>query len=372
MHIAFVTHGSFDSHATLKRATGMATPLLEAGHEVTVLMQDSEANREKIMLECPEASVCWYPAGLNAFKERRYKQDFLNKLQPNLIWICAVGLRNWVFRPKKNTIMLADHSELFSHVGYNRLRRIFYWFVEWGHVAYFDGHVCASRYLEQFYKHRLRPFGKSDRVHYSPYAYHPGTMRIDLPGSKKLKRRFQERKPIVYMGSFWENYGFWDMLYAFRDLAQKRKDFVAVFIGRGPEKEKGIEWIQANDLEDVIHVEGYVAEEDLPAYFTVAYAFLSPLRDTIQDKARCPSKLFMYLPFKRPIITCRIGEAEELLGRQGYYFDPGNIESLTKKLDIVLNLSAEIKIADPQLHTYETRTGRFLKWYQKFFNPELQ
>ena len=130
MHIAFVTHGSFDTHATLKRATGMATPLLEAGHEVTLLMQDSKANREKVILECPEVSVCWYSKGLSSFKERRQKQDFLNKLKPDLVWICAVGLRNWMTRPMKGCIMLADHSELFSHVGGNRFRKIIYWFVK--------------------------------------------------------------------------------------------------------------------------------------------------------------------------------------------------------------------------------------------------
>ena len=364
MHIAFVTHGSFDKHATLKRATGMATPLLNAGYRVTILIEDSTVNREKVMLECPKVDVCWHLAGLSPFKERKHKQDSLKRLKPDLVWICAVGLRNWMFRPKQSSVMLADHSELFSHVGRNRLRRIFYWFVEWGHLICFDVHVCASRYLEKFYRQRLKILSKSNRAHYSPYAYNPSTMCTDVPNSKKLQQRWRERKAILYMGSFWKNYGFWEMLYAFKNLAKQRDDFVAVFAGNGPEKENGIDWIKANGLEDVIHIEGYVPEENLPAYFTAAFAFLSPLQDTVQDKARCPSKLFMYLPYRKPIITCKIGEAKEIFGSSGNYFIPSNIDSLTNVLDQVLNSTNSSKSITPEKHTYDARTSAFWDWYK--------
>lgn len=364
MHIAFVTHGSFDKHATLKRATGMATPLLDAGHKVTILIEDSAANREKVMLECSNAEVCWHPGGLSPLKERKLKQDALTQLQPDLVWICAVGLRNWMFRPKQGCVILADHSELFSSIDSGILRKAFYWSAEWVHLFSFDAHVCASRYLEKLYKRRLKLFGKRNKVHYSPYAYHPETMRAEDANPRVLLQRWKNRKAILYMGSFWENYGFWDMLHAFKNLVDQRDDFVAVFIGRGPEKEKGINWIKANKLNDTIHFEGYVAEEDLPSYFTATYAFLSPLRDTVQDKARCPSKLFMYLPYNKPVITCAIGEARELFGKKGHYFIPGSIDSLTDTLKQVLDSANGSSTVAPEEHTYKARVDAFLDWYE--------
>jgi len=370
MHIVFVTHGSYDKHATLKRATGMAWPLMDAGHETTILMQDSVVNREKVMLECPQAKICWHPEGLSAFEERKSKQDAIRQLQPDLVWICAVGLRNWMFRPKHNSVMLADHSELFSSMNSGCFRKLFDWVTEWMHLVSFDVHVGASRYLEQFYKRRLILFGKSSRVHYSPYAYHPDTMHTDVQGAEKLQQGWQSRKAIMYLGGFWENYGFWDMLHAFENLAQQRDDFVAVFAGSGPEKEKGIEWIKAQGLEDIIHIEGYVAEDDLPAYFTAAYAFLSPLRDTIQDKARCPSKLFMYLPYNKPVITCAIGEAGELFGSHGNYFTPGSVESLTNVLKKVLDSTDNSSSVAPLEHTYKARVEAFLRWYEATVNDK--
>ena len=66
MRIAFVTFGNFDGHATLKRATGMAGPLIAQGHEVVLLLEDCEINREKVELECPSAEVVWHVRGRSA------------------------------------------------------------------------------------------------------------------------------------------------------------------------------------------------------------------------------------------------------------------------------------------------------------------
>lgn len=363
MKIAFVTFGNFDGHATLKRATGMASPLIEAGHEVTLLLEDCSVNREKAAMECPEAHVVWHSRGSNAWSERSEKQRSLNQLKPDLVWICGVGPRNWVSRPSKDCFLLADHSELFSQVGESVLRRKFYSLLEWGYCFSFDGHVCASRYLERYYKKRLGRLKKSTRVHYSPYAFHPSVIAPYSTGVAKLHERWSGRKALVYMGSFWENYGFWDMLDVFKELSREREDFVAILAGRGPEKDRGIEWVKENGLEDVIRIEGYVAEEELSAYFTAAHAFISPLRDTVQDWARCPSKLFMYLPFGKPVITCRIGEAKELFGEKGVYYTAGDRKSLKAAIVQVLENSESFELPDYNAHTYAARTKSFLAWY---------
>ena len=130
MRIAFVTFGCFDSHATLKRATGMAAPLLEKGHEVYLLLEDAPINREKAALECPEAEVIWHRSESSAFAERSQKQKTVNEIRPDVVWICGVGLRNWVRKPARHTIMLADHSELYSQVSSSAIRRVIYGLLE--------------------------------------------------------------------------------------------------------------------------------------------------------------------------------------------------------------------------------------------------
>lgn len=366
--IAFVTFGNFDGHATLKRATGMAGPLIEAGHEVHLLLEESSINREKVTMECPEAIVHWHQRGSSPWSERKCKLATLDQLKPDLVWICGVGLRNWMRKSCKSSIVLADHSELYSEVTEGRIRRYVYSVLEWGYCFAFDGHVCASRYLEAFFRKRLKLLGKEPaNVFYSPYAYHPDVIRKDPEGVAAVQARFPGKKLILYMGSFWENYGFWDMLEAFRRLSDKRSDFIALFAGRGPEKGRGLAWVAENDLGNSIVIEGYVPEERLSSYFGATHAFLSPLRDTVQDWARCPSKLYMYLPFNKPVITCPIGEAKELFGEGGAYYSPGDVDGLVQIIDDVLDRDWQDAGADPLVHTYHARTASFLEWYNRSF-----
>ena len=273
------------------------------------------------------------------------------------------GLRNWIRPSHRGCIVLADHSELYSAVASDPFRKVWYRLLEWGYCFAFDGHICASRYLERFYSNRLRRLRKADRVHYSPYAFHPDVIGEVSEGCPLLER-FRGKKVILYMGSFWENYGFWDMMRAFRKVSETRADFVAVFVGRGPEEERGIAWVREHGLEDSIVIEGYVAEEHLSQYFMIADGFLSPLRDTVQDWARCPSKLFMYLPFGKPIVTCAIGEAKEIFGSTGLYYSPGSVEELSSRIITVLDGEGQDCAVNPDKHTYAFRTNAFLEWYE--------
>lgn len=369
MVIVFVTFGDFNGHATLKRATGMSAPLISSGHEVHILLEDSPSNREKVSMECPTAVIHWHIRERSPWAEWKIKQRTLNQLNPDTVWICGVGLRNWMRRPTPDSILLADHSELYSAVATGFLRRAFYGLLEWGYCFYFDGQICASRYLEAFYLRRLKSLKKKDTpIHYSPYAFHPDVISPNSEAAAAVQGRFPQKKLILYMGSFWENYGFWDMLEAFRRLSLTRSDFVALFAGRGPEQERGESWVRENGLSDKIVIEGYVPEEQLSAYFTAAHAFLSPLRDTIQDWARCPSKLYMYLPFNKPVITCPIGEAKELFGEQGMYYKPGDINGLTEVIERVLDENNPEGSTNPQDHTYAARTKDFLDWYKSTFS----
>src|SRR5690606_34808483 len=99
------------------------------------------------------------------------------------------------------------------------------------------------------------------------------------------------------------------------------KNFKFLFMGKGVELENGIKFVDTYGIGDEVEFLGYVDEDKLSSYFSIANAFVSPLNNTIQDIARCPSKIYMYLPFKKPIITSKIGEPHEIFKEEGLYFD---------------------------------------------------
>lgn len=362
MHICFVTFGNFKGHSTLKRATGMAGPLQQLGHKVTLLLENSLDNIEKVKLECPDTAVIWHKRAKWFGPERAEKQRAIQQLNPDVVWICGVGFRNWITHKGHQAVIIADHSELYSAVESAYFKRQIYRIIEQLYLYAFDGHICASKYLFNHYSQSLQPRGQGNRVHHSPYAYHESDLE-PLP-----QQTPKDKKIILYLGSFWKNYGFWDMLYAIQLVTQKRSDIKAILIGRGPEAQSGREWIQNNELTDYIQFPGYVDDHDLGTYLSQADVFLSPMRDTVQDWARCPSKQYLYLPFRKPIVTAKIGESAAVFGDNGCYYEPQNVHSMAEAIIKALDHPEKYPPPDPQKHTFKARAKLFIDWYTSSFH----
>ena len=91
------------------------------------------------------------------------------------------------------------------------------------------------------------------------------------------------------------------------------------------------------------------------------------MNDTVQDWARCPSKLYMYLPYQKPIVTCKIGEPYEVLKNEGDYYTPSDPGSMAQTMEKLIE-SRKTKInIDPIEHSWETRTKQFDQWIKNTF-----
>ena len=306
--------------------------------------------------------------------DRAERLALVRSADPDVVWICGLGIRNWVkFRNSdKSPVCMMDHVELFSGIPrMNRLRRIWDAFTEWRSLMTFDAHICASRYLENLFNRRLRWLLKKSPTFYYPYAYGKQLVSVDISLSRELSTRYEGKKVLLYMGSFYENYGCLDMLEAVKRLAVERDDFVFAMIGSGPIKEQCKFLSDTRTLKLRADVFGYIPEAELPAWFNRAHAFVCPLRDTIQDWARCPSKLYMYLPFKKPIVTSPIGEALELLKEDGFFYKPGDLDQLKDALSRALDTEDWEPTVDPLLHTWESRADAWLEWMQSSY-PKLK
>ncbi|MCH8540764.1 MAG: glycosyltransferase family 4 protein [Opitutales bacterium] len=362
MKICFINSLSYSQNPSLKRATGMAPALADLGYSVSIVLEGSEENKKKIQEDCPDIEAIFYPPGLSRNSERNWKNHILQKISPDLVYICTVNRRNWVKQPSPKAKIIAEHNELQSVIKNKGLRRYLDLLFEWGHLLSFDAHLLASRYLQKVYDKRLRCLGLKSPTLYQPFAFGENNEKIQVELLTSLKGKYPADKTFLYMGSFWENYGFWDMLKAFQKLAKSAKDFQFLLSGKGPEKERGMQWVEENGLQEQIRFLGYLPDAELATYFAFADAFLCPLRDTAQDKARCPSKLFMYIPFQKPIITCKIGEAWELLREKGTYYSPGNSDDLYERLLEFVNNPLPTLGIDLGKHTWKARALEFDHW----------
>jgi glycosyltransferase involved in cell wall biosynthesis len=212
--------------------------------------------------------------------------------------------------------------------------------------------------------------GKKPPILYSPYAYNNEILLQPPFLLDSLKSKYAGRKVLLYMGTLTANYGLFDMLGSMEVLRKSRQDFVLLVMGEGRHKQQAVDHIAKNHLGDFVHLLGHVPEDHLASYFRLADAFLCPLQNTVQDWARCPSKLFMFLPFRKPIVTCRIGEAAELLQNDGFYFEPGNIQTLSIALERALLSAASgwQPSWNEHDHSWSARADQFLKWMKINWN----
>lgn len=373
MKICFVAHGDIEKVATVKRATGLANPLMDAGHQVGMVIEEAEGNRVRTAVECPDADIMYYRPG-SVREEVDQKKQFIEEYDPDVLWVCSIGARQWVtpLLRRKGRIYLIQHSELPSSIrNYSRLKRLRELMLEWSTLFWFDGHLCVSRHLENVFNKRARRALRRTPVLYSPDAYSPHVLLKPGEQTEEIRQRYPGRKIVLYMGTLAANYGIFDMLAAVEKLKATRQDFVLLVLGgSGRHREQAAKHIEDHGLGDMVHMLGYVPEADLASYFQATHTFLSPLRDSIQDKARCPSKLFMYAPFGRPVVTCKIGEAYGLFGDEGWYYEAGNVDGLIAKLNEALDFEGNLPNAErlAQAHSWKARADDFLEWYEQHFS----
>lgn len=359
--ICFVTTGDIKNNASSKRALGLANPLMRIGWEVSILMEDTEENHHRVNLECDSQIQVYYFQKGGILKERRSKNALIKKINPSYIYLCAFVVRNIVgiFHKSKK---LVEHSELQSKIkDCPLLKKRITSFLELYSIFYADGILNASVYLQDFFKRRAIFLSKNIPMLHFPYAYSPDICKIAKSEETIVEKQEKDRF-IVYLGSLTVNYGAMTMVKAFEILKKKQSHLKLLLLGKGVEYTRILNFIKEHQLYDTIYPMGYVEEENMFKYFSMADAFILPMHDTIQDWARCPSKLYMYLPYQKPIITCKIGEPYYLLKDKGLYFDVGDETSLAQTILDLYNSNNWTLTINSNDHNWEKRAKVLSNW----------
>lgn len=100
-------------------------------------------------------------------------------------------------------------------------------------------------------------------------------LRIFNPKVPKLKK-FQDKKiNILFLGRIEERKGLIYLLKAFKILKNKFSDIRLIVVGEGPLKKECQDWVNENQLTDVLF-EGFVKEEIIPSYYNSCDIYVSP------------------------------------------------------------------------------------------------
>lgn len=364
--ICFITTGDIAMIATAKRALGLADHLADLGWTVSILMLDVKENHHRVSLECSDRIDVRYFSQDSAFKEREYKEELLKSINPDVIYYCSFVARNIVGR-KSHAVKIIEHSELQSKFQETKnLRLLYYYATEFYSIIFADGILNASHYLQKVYKKRASMMFRSNipmRVY--PYAYNKKVCYYD---NRLLKSKRKGEVWFVFMGSLTENYGAFTMLKAFEKVTRLNKDVKLFLLGKGHDYNRVLDYIVKHELENNIIAPGYIKEEDISTFFSAADAFLLPLNNTIQDIARCPSKLYMYLAYNKPIITCKVGEPYKELGEKGLYYEPSDPQSLAQTISCLIHKGKfTLELENPEIYEWKQRAIELDAWINNNF-----
>lgn len=366
-HICFITTGDIKSIATSKRALGMANPLFHNGWKVSIIMEDTEENRYRAELECNSNINLYFFKKGSVFNEIKQKNNIINQIKPDFLYICAFVTRN-IVGIKSKAKKIVEHSELQSGIpdikGVHKIRALFN---EYLSIIYSDFILNASQYLQSYFSNKCKRLGFKNKPNfYFPYAYSTTIIQnrtIDF--NNKENQSYKDKTIFVFLGTVTRNYGIFTILDATKELSKTHQDFKVLILGKGRHYNEALAYINNEKLNDIVEMPGYIKEEDISYYFSLASSFISPMNDTIQDWARCPSKLYMYLPYNKPIITCKIGEPFEVLQDAGMYYSTGNATELAQQMENVIKNKIPQKKCNASLHTWEYRTNQFINWINK-------
>jgi glycosyltransferase involved in cell wall biosynthesis len=182
-------------------------------------------------------------------------------------------------------------------------------------------HFCSTKKLQEELYRRLKISAR-----YSPHA-------IYLPDYGPSKNPYRNRT-AVYLGNL---YPLWDhdiVFKAAKILSSQPVSWDVAVIGTGPEQELWERYIIEHNVRNVKML-GRKTGEQLWSHLKHAQLLLFPIRKTLSNLTRCPSKTYAYAQTGRPVLTCDVGEVSELLGRKGIYVEANEIAFAEKMREIM-------------------------------------
>jgi glycosyltransferase involved in cell wall biosynthesis len=365
MRIAFVGTANPEINASQVRLYHLARQMVEAGHRVTLVVPNDPINTHFPAIQGVGVELRLFPNS-SALAETFAKWRRVHSTTFDTVHVVGIGLRSLqpIGRPLRQPFYVQDYDEAMTQLaGLSFKTRAYYRIVEGLTRLRAHGIVVASRHLERLVR-RLRPdLGK--RLLYLPVGYDPSFEGASQPLSRQLNTIVGDRPVLTWVGSFYPGYGIPELLELATTLAKRGRRFLLMLVGDGPRIDAARRSVALLGLNAHVSLPGRVTLSDLQAYLRISDVFLLPFPDTPQNLYRCPTKLFQYIAYDRPIVTNRVGEVAEALGDAGFYYALRNSESMADACEDAIARSPGYRNPNLARSVHWTeRARRYQQWLE--------
>ena len=319
IRVLFVTTGTLSTNGSIQRAIHMAKASSERGIEPRILLLDTAQNRElaerfqvKDLVRWVQGRAPWH------YLTWRYELawcDVLHLIAPTLAG-SVLGLLARVY----GCVVVSDWDELYlsqNEGGVARLRRRL---LHLSATGVTNAYVFASRALQEWYRSQN---GKKQNS-YIPYGLWPpvaAATSVASPGGW-----------VFYLGSYHRVFraDLDELITLARLLAPT--PFGMMLAGRGQELPRIESKLRQILPAQRLKICGFVRDVDETLRDPAIRLCFLPLEDNMQNRCRCPNKMFHYALGRKMILTNRVGEAAELMGDCAVYYHFGDEHSMQSAL----------------------------------------
>jgi glycosyltransferase involved in cell wall biosynthesis len=305
-HHCFLTLGDLDRNASFVRLREFGNALADRGHRVSYVIDDYKYNHEKLQLH-PRAEKHFVPDPRKP-SQVTARRRVLKQLRPDYVHFLNPSIKSYLALVGTGLKFFCDWDEWPARRPHPFARGLM--------ERYLD-HWCRTRSVIRpvASKYLVGEFARlGNDAAYIPYAAY---LQPHADGPSPFAQ-----PTVVYVGNFYPAYDHDLIFEAARILKVERGETPAIAVlGGGPDFEKWQAFVRRHDLQNV-HLPGYLTGDALWRHMRHARANLFPIRETLLNLARCPSKTFAYMQARRPVIACPVGEVKECLGDQGMFVPP--------------------------------------------------
>lgn len=304
MHYCFLSTGTWAGNASFVRLREFGHELSKRGHAVSYVIDEMESNRADLKLPA-NANIAWVPRGTK--HEMPERRRAVKKLSPDFVHVLNPYIKAYLALAGTSQPVVGDWDEWPSRRPHRFGKKQVEMYLDRWLRKRSKRLIVCSRYLQNEFK---KVFNLDTA--YIPYATY---LEPKQDGESPFTR-----PTAVYMGNIYPAYDHDLIIEAGAILQQQGVIAPITLLGAGPDLEKWQAVVKDRKLTNV-ELKGYVTGDILWRHLRHAHVLLFPIRETLLNLCRCPSKTFAYMQAKRPIITNKVGEVAEALGDKVRYVD---------------------------------------------------
>ena len=344
MNYLFVTTGCLRMNPSFVRLRELGRFLSKKGLNIFYLCDNTDFNISLIKkLDYANVILLGKQHRLKLFRLLERKR-IVKEINPDIVHFLNPFPSNTLTIFNFDNLIVSDYDELYSERSINIQKKIFK-ICEFIARQQADLITVSSRHLQKYFQDKY-----NCKSLYLPYATYLENVQT---GASPFSH-----PTAVYLGNLHQDGDHDILIDAWTILESQGIAPPLCVIGGGPCLEEVKAQVISRGLKSITFL-GYQPVQANQNYLYHAHILLFPIRDTIGNRMRCPSKTFAYMQSGRPIVTCRVGEVAEALDNQGIYVEP-TPEAFAKKIIELFSVPLEKVEYDLQRHQWENRAKDLL------------